>query len=101
MLCCAESLLLGSLLGFLGVIYLLILPSQLRSTLEASLLKKVDSTECKSVAPRKAGNKNLRSLFQSFMMGKRCKASRSRMKSRLFSTEMPRGGEIKNEVEAV
>ncbi|KAK6116815.1 hypothetical protein DH2020_049445 [Rehmannia glutinosa] len=84
-----ESLLLGSLLGFLGIIYLLILPSHLLSTLEAGLRENVDSVEWESVAaPRKAGNKVCRVLFNSFMMGKRCKASRSRMKLRLSATEV-------------
>ncbi|KAL1561474.1 bZIP transcription factor 60 [Salvia divinorum] len=82
-----ESLLLGSLLGFLGIIYLLILPSQLLSALEVSLLQNVDNTEHRSVAARRgAGNEDHRSLFHSFMMGKRCKASRSRMKLRLLSS---------------
>ncbi|KAG6422924.1 hypothetical protein SASPL_113306 [Salvia splendens] len=81
-----ESLLLGSLLGFLGIIYLLILPSQLLSALEVSLLQNVDNTEHRSVAAqREAGNEDHGSLFRSCMMGKRCKASRSRMKLRLLS----------------
>ncbi|XP_057776557.1 bZIP transcription factor 60 [Salvia miltiorrhiza] len=81
-----ESLLLGSLLGFLGIIYLLILPSQLLSALEVSLLQNVNNTERRSVARREAGNEDYSSMFHSFMMSKRCKASRSRMKVRLFSS---------------
>ncbi|GFP87188.1 bzip transcription factor 60 [Phtheirospermum japonicum] len=78
-----ESLLLGSLLGFLGIIYLLlILPSHLLSTLEAGLLENEGSAEWENVAaPRRAENKVRRVIiFDSFMLGKRCKASRSRMK---------------------
>ncbi|KAK4421849.1 bZIP transcription factor 50 [Sesamum alatum] len=78
-----ESLLLGSLLGFLGIICLLILPSQLLSTLEQGL---VGNGEWGSVAPRNAVSNDLEVLFRSFMMGKRCKASRSRMKSTLSAT---------------
>ncbi|KAI3459915.1 hypothetical protein Pfo_016578 [Paulownia fortunei] len=83
-----ESLLLGSLLGFLGILCLLILPSQLLSTLEAGLLENVESAEWESVAPRKAGSKVFRVPFHSFMMGKRCKASRSRMKLMSSATEV-------------
>ncbi|KAL3619840.1 hypothetical protein CASFOL_034752 [Castilleja foliolosa] len=78
-----ESLLLGSLLGLLGIIYLLlILPSHLLSTLEAVLLENEGSAEWENVAPpRRAENKVRRvTILDSFMLSKRCKASRSRMK---------------------
>ncbi|KAG8369310.1 hypothetical protein BUALT_Bualt15G0138000 [Buddleja alternifolia] len=81
-----ESLLLGSLLGFLGIIYLLILPTHL---LEMGLLLNVDSVEWVSPAPRETGSKDYRVLlFHSFMMGKKCKASRSRMKLSLSTAEV-------------
>lgn len=75
-----ESLLLGSLLGFLGIICLLILPSRLLSTLGQGLLANTGITVWGSVAPRNAVSNDFKVLFRSFMMGKRCKASRSRMK---------------------
>ncbi|KAL0368744.1 UNVERIFIED_CONTAM: bZIP transcription factor 50 [Sesamum calycinum] len=49
-----ESLLLGSLLGYLGIICLLILPSWLLSTLERGLLANTGNTVWGSVAPRNA-----------------------------------------------
>ncbi|PIN05626.1 hypothetical protein CDL12_21833 [Handroanthus impetiginosus] len=82
-----ESLLLGSLLGFLGIMCLLILPSQLLSTLEAGLLENGDSAGWRSVAPRKAESNVSRVVFHSFMVGKTWKASRSRMKLTLSTTE--------------
>ncbi|EYU30475.1 hypothetical protein MIMGU_mgv1a018866mg [Erythranthe guttata] len=78
-----ESLLLGSLLGFLGIIYLLTLPSQLLSILEKALLPNVGSAEWENVTPPRKEASNVfvfRVQFHSFMMTKRCKASRSRMK---------------------
>ncbi|KAL8487136.1 hypothetical protein ACS0TY_023708 [Phlomoides rotata] len=81
-----ESLLLGSLLGFLGIICLLILPSHVLSTLEENLVKNGESREWENVAPRKAESKVLRSHSRSFMLGKRCKASRSRMRLNPFSS---------------
>ncbi|CAI9777123.1 unnamed protein product [Fraxinus pennsylvanica] len=78
-----ESLLLGSLLWFLGIICLLILQGQLKSTLEAVLVGIVDSEKQGKVAPRKRGIEVFRVPgFQSYMIGKRCKASRSRIKLR-------------------
>uniref|UniRef100_A0A5B7AY99 Putative bZIP transcription factor 18 n=1 Tax=Davidia involucrata TaxID=16924 RepID=A0A5B7AY99_DAVIN len=74
-----ESLLLGSLLWFLGIICLLIQPRPLQSILES-----VDNKNQASLAPRKVGSKIFGlQLFQSFIMSKRCKASRSRMKPSL------------------
>ncbi|KAM3304377.1 bZIP transcription factor 60 [Capsicum chacoense] len=72
-----ESLLLGSLLWFLGITCLLILPSQTWSIPEENQ----GSRNPGLLVPIKRGKKTSRSLaFLSFMMGKRCKASRSRMK---------------------
>ncbi|PSR99457.1 BZIP transcription factor [Actinidia chinensis var. chinensis] len=76
-----ESLLLGSLLWFLGIVCLLILPGPLQSTVEAVLPENVDKKNQESLAIRKAESKMFGlQLFQSFMTSKRCKASRSRMK---------------------
>ncbi|KAL2506056.1 bZIP transcription factor 60 [Abeliophyllum distichum] len=81
-----ESLLLGSLLWFLGIICLLILPGQLKSNLEAVLVGNVDSKEQGNASPRKMGIEVFSvPEFQSFMMGKRCKASRSRIKQALVA----------------
>ncbi|KAL6562969.1 hypothetical protein OROHE_005556 [Orobanche hederae] len=75
-----ELLLLGSLLGPLGIICLLILPSQLLSTLEAGLLRK-GAKELGRVAPRNATSDVIRCLIpESFMIGKGCKASKPRFK---------------------
>lgn len=72
-----ESLLLGSLLWFLGITCLLILPSQTWSIPEENQ----GSRNHGLLVPTKEGKKTSRILvFLSFMMGKRCKASRSRMK---------------------
>ncbi|CAN4093799.1 unnamed protein product [Withania somnifera] len=72
-----ESLLLGSLLWFLGITCLLILPSQTWSVPEENQ----GSRNHRLLVPIKAGKKTSQILvFPSFMMGKRCKASRSRMK---------------------
>lgn len=72
-----ESLLLGSLLWFLGITCLLILPSQTWSVPEESQ----GSRNHGLLVPIKEGRKTSRILlFLSFMMSKRCKASRSRMK---------------------
>ncbi|CAK9178117.1 unnamed protein product [Ilex paraguariensis] len=76
-----ESLLLGSLLWFLGITCLFILPSQLQSTLLVVPMENVDNKSQEGLVQRKAGSENFGLLvFQSFMMSKRCKASRSRMK---------------------
>lgn len=84
----AESLLLGSLLWFLGTICLLLREPLLSTRVEVPL-KNVDNQNRGSLAPRKAGSKvfELR-VFQSFMMGKRCKASRSRMKPSSLALEV-------------
>ncbi|KAL3340653.1 hypothetical protein AABB24_029004 [Solanum stoloniferum] len=72
-----ESLLLGSLLWFLGITCLLILPSQTWSVPEENQ----GSRNHGLLLPIKEGKKTSRILlFLSFMMGKRCKASRSRIK---------------------
>lgn len=72
-----ESLLLGSLLWFMGIICLFSLPRLPRPNQES-----VDNRRLESVAPKKAGSniigmRVLNSLFKS----KRCKASRTKMKS--------------------
>ncbi|MCD7461128.1 hypothetical protein HAX54_045338 [Datura stramonium] len=72
-----ESLLLGSLLWFLGITCLLTLPSQTWLIPEENQ----GSRNHGLLVPIKGGNKASQILvFLSFMMGKRCKASRSRMK---------------------
>ncbi|KAL6962521.1 hypothetical protein U1Q18_037479 [Sarracenia purpurea var. burkii] len=77
----AESLLLGSLLWFLGIVCLLILPRPLQLALEAVPPENVDKKNPESLAVRKAKSKKIYldsglEVFQSFMVGKRCKASR-------------------------
>ncbi|KAL7244574.1 hypothetical protein ACSBR2_000034 [Camellia fascicularis] len=84
-----ESLLLGSLLWFLGIVCLLILPSSLQSSLEAVSPQNVDKKSQASLAPRRPESKLLGlKVFQSFMVCKRCKASRSRMKPSLLILEV-------------
>ncbi|KAI8013105.1 bZIP transcription factor 50 [Camellia lanceoleosa] len=84
-----ESLLLGSLLWFLGIVCLLILPSSLQLSLEAVSLENVDKKSQVSLAPRGPESKLLGLMvFQSFMVCKRCKASRSRMKPSLLILEV-------------
>ncbi|CAL5331934.1 unnamed protein product [Camellia sinensis] len=84
-----ESLLLGSLLWFLGIVCLLILPRSLQSSLEAVSPQNVDKKSRVSQAPRRPESKLLRlKVFQSFMVCKRCKASRSRMKPSLLILEV-------------
>ncbi|XP_022867730.1 bZIP transcription factor 60-like [Olea europaea var. sylvestris] len=79
-----ESLLLGSLLGFLGIICLLILPSQFQLSLVAVLLEDVETKGKGNLTRRGEVSKIFRTLeFQSSVMGRRCKASRARMKPRL------------------
>ncbi|WOH00828.1 hypothetical protein DCAR_0520203 [Daucus carota subsp. sativus] len=73
-----ESLLLGSLLWFLGNMCLLILPDSLQSTKEEVPLENVDNGNQGSLALVKAGRVE-HGLHQN-MLGKRCKASRSRMR---------------------
>ncbi|XP_057490734.1 bZIP transcription factor 60-like [Actinidia eriantha] len=76
-----ESLLLGSLLWLLGIVCLLILPRLLQSTVEVVLPENVDKKNQENLAIRKAKSKMFElQVFRSFMMSKRCKASRSRMK---------------------
>lgn len=69
-----ESLLLGSLLWFLGIMCLFTLPALPQSTLVAVLQENVEE---KKVAERGAGS---RTLIQPFVNSRRCKASRTRMK---------------------
>ena len=77
----AESLLLGSLLWFLGIVCLLILPTSLQLNLVTVPPENVGVRKQGSLAPRKAESKIFGlKLFHSFMVSKRCKASRSRMK---------------------
>lgn len=75
-----ESLLLGSLLWFLGIVALLCLPRQL-SNLGAAGAKRVGCKILGSLAPREAGTNVHGTLeFQSFMMSKRCRGSRRKMR---------------------
>ncbi|XVF83015.1 hypothetical protein PTKIN_Ptkin16aG0098300 [Pterospermum kingtungense] len=71
-----ESLLLGSLLWFLGVMCLFTLPALPKSLLEAVQLANEEKRE--SVAPRGAGSNHL--VGHSFFKSRRCKASRTKMK---------------------
>ncbi|XP_075511763.1 bZIP transcription factor 60 [Primulina tabacum] len=82
-----ESLLLGSLLGFMGIIYLLILGSQFLTNLEVALREDVGGEQWESEATRKV-EMEARKIhpFDLFMMGKRCKASRSRMRLRIIES---------------
>ncbi|XWS08041.1 hypothetical protein CRYUN_Cryun41cG0043400 [Craigia yunnanensis] len=72
-----ESLLLGSLLWFLGIMCLFTLPTLPKSLLEAVPLANEEKRGPERVAPREAGN-NL--VGQSFVKSRRCKASRTKMK---------------------
>ncbi|KAK1400280.1 BZIP domain-containing protein [Heracleum sosnowskyi] len=84
-----ESLLLGSLLWFLGIMCLLILPDPLRLTKEEVPLENVDNQNRGSLAPRKAGRKIVEhGVHRSFMLSKTCKASRSRMRINYFVLEV-------------
>ncbi|KAL2499196.1 bZIP transcription factor 60 [Abeliophyllum distichum] len=84
-----ESLLLGSLLGFLGIICLLILPSQFQSSLVAVLLEDVVGKGKGNPTLRKEVSKIFRTQeFKSSVMGRRCKASRARMKLRLSAPQV-------------
>ncbi|OMP12202.1 hypothetical protein COLO4_03408 [Corchorus olitorius] len=92
-----ESLLLGSLLWFLGIMCLFTLPVLPNSLLEAVRLVNEEKRSLERVAPRGAGS-NL--VGFSFVKTRRCKASRTKMKdfdvSRIlsanFSTVRPRLG---------
>ncbi|KAL3514904.1 hypothetical protein ACH5RR_027621 [Cinchona calisaya] len=76
-----ESLLLGSLLWFLGIMALLILPKRLLPILEAAGAENVGCKNLGSLAPREAGNDVFGMLdFQFFMMSKRCRGSRRKMR---------------------
>ncbi|KZV16353.1 bZIP transcription factor 60-like [Dorcoceras hygrometricum] len=81
-----ESLLLGSLLGFLGIIYLLILGSQFLVNLEVALHEDVGGEEWESEMTSKVGMEacKIQQPVDLFMLGKRCKASRSRMRLRII-----------------
>jgi len=84
-----ESLLLGSLLWFLGIICLLILPGLLQFDRETVQPGSVDKKNQGRLPVRKAGSKVFGlHLFRSFMVSKRCKASRSRMKQSFLSLEV-------------
>ncbi|XP_021283978.1 bZIP transcription factor 60 [Herrania umbratica] len=72
-----ESLLLGSLLWFLGIMCLFTLPALPQSRPEAVPLENEEKRGPERVAPRGAGS-NL--VGQSFVKSRRCKASRTRIK---------------------
>ncbi|WOG91872.1 hypothetical protein DCAR_0311127 [Daucus carota subsp. sativus] len=75
-----ESLLLGSLLWFLGVMCLVNLPEHLLPKKEVPL-GNMDNQNQGILAPRKTGSNILKlQCFPSSVRGKRCKASRTRMK---------------------
>lgn len=72
-----ESLLLGSLLWFLGIMCLFTLPALPKSLLEAVPLAKERKRGPERVAPRGAGSNQ---MGQYFVKSRRCKASRTKMK---------------------
>lgn len=80
--CFAESLLLGSLLWFLGIMCpALSLPVQFQLSREAVPMGSVEDKGQKSVAPRGPGSKIFELwLLQSYVKSKRCKASKTKMK---------------------
>ncbi|PPD96959.1 hypothetical protein GOBAR_DD06015 [Gossypium barbadense] len=72
-----ESLLLGSLLWFLGIMCLFTLPILPRSVLEAVPMANEETQGPERVAPRGAGSNR---VGPSFVKSRRCKASRGKMK---------------------
>lgn len=74
----AESLLLGSLLWFLGIMCLFTLPVSPRLTVSPGNAGRRELQTCALTGPR---NEKFRHLsLESFVMSRRCKASRSKMK---------------------
>ncbi|GAV65812.1 bZIP_1 domain-containing protein [Cephalotus follicularis] len=71
-----ESLLLGSLLWFLGIMCLFILPILPQSDLEATVEKGQGS-----LAPKELGNKMFTSSVVQSLLSRRCKGSRTKMKT--------------------
>ncbi|KAA8514754.1 hypothetical protein F0562_017933 [Nyssa sinensis] len=83
-----ESLLLGSLLWFLGFVCLLVLPRLFQSNVEV-VIENLDKKNQGSLAPRRTRSKILgHQIFKSFVISKRCKASRSRMKPSSVTREV-------------
>lgn len=77
-LCCfAESLLLGSLLWFLGVMCLFSLPKPIHSYLESVPMVRVEEKAPGNPVRREAGSNNY--VF-TVVNSRRCKASRTKMK---------------------
>lgn len=72
-----ESLLLGSLLWFLGIMCLFTLPTPIQSHLESVPLVQVEEKAPGNLVQREAGSKNY--LF-TVVKSRRCKASRIKMK---------------------
>lgn len=79
-----ESLLLGSLLWFLGIMCLLF---NLHPLLPPVLLESLGKKGLENVGPRGAGNRVFQrfSVLSSFIKTKRCKASRRKMKHKFSS----------------
>ncbi|XP_021909218.1 bZIP transcription factor 60-like [Carica papaya] len=76
-----ESLLLGSLLWFLGIMCLFSLPNLPQSALEAIQREIMEKKDPESEAPRgRGGEIYISSVEESFAKSRRCKASRTRMK---------------------
>nr|GME11059.1 bZIP transcription factor 60 [Ipomoea batatas] len=85
-----ESLLLGSLHWFLGITCLLILLPLLQSTpLRVVPQEGQENKNQASLAPGKVGSRTNRIWVIQSMMGKRYKASRSRMKSTSVLAQVP------------
>lgn len=77
-----ESLLLGSLLWFLGIVCLFTRPVSLQSRLAALLLESAGEKDLRSRAPGGISGHAFEALTaQSFIMTRRCRASRTKMKS--------------------
>ncbi|XP_059635088.1 bZIP transcription factor 60 [Cornus florida] len=84
-----ESLLLGSLLWFLGIVCLFIVPKAHQSTLELVPAESVEHENQGKLSPKKAGSKIfVLPLVKPYIMSKRCKASRSRIKPSFSSVEV-------------
>ncbi|KAF8014982.1 hypothetical protein BT93_H0700 [Corymbia citriodora subsp. variegata] len=76
-----ESLLLGSLLWFLGIMCLFTQPASLQTRLVALPLENVEERDLRSWAPRGIRGPMFEvSTAHSFIMTRRCRASRTKMK---------------------
>nr|AFO63291.1 bZIP12 [Tamarix hispida] len=83
-----ESLLLGSLLWFMGIMCLFPLPRLLLLTQDAVLLENVDKEDQESVALRRIRSSYLVELWMpmSYLKSKRCRASWTKMKYNVYAS---------------